>query len=658
MNDDGRNTGEAGERPAVFLSYSRVDLDQVRPIIALLESHGFGVWWDGMLEAGVRYIERTEDALDRASAVVVAWSAQSVASHWVRDEATSGRDSHRLVPITLDGSVPPLGFRQFQVVDFSRWTGDADAQSARALVRAVGALHAGTTRHAQPALPPRAAAATLPRHGGPRASRRQSLTYISAGIGAIVAGGGALTWWLRRDGDGAGGRAIAVLPFANDSTDPAQDYIAAGLAAELRARLARNPALQIVARSSSEVVARRGLDAVAAARTLGVAYIVEGSARVTKGVARVTSNLIDGATGLGRWSRSFASPVDDLVSLQSQLAQEIARALSLEVSQADDALKLGTATVPAAYDEYLRGWDLFTRSGGTADNMEVLRRFDNAVRLDPGFAGARAGQAAAHLSMGHGAQSAAEARRNYAAAVAAAKKAVELGPDLDEAWSVMAQILFEAQLKIAQARQPFARSLELGAGSAASQARFAEYAALTGDDTAALAAARIATTLDPLNPAALKTAALVHYAARRYQKTIDEQRKALALDPKVSGCHWWIGCALLGLGQVKEALAPFEAEPSMLLSRPGLAIAHHRLGNRAAADDAFAKLAQAYGDASAYQQAQVRAQWGDVEIAMQLLHRAVQLGDAGLTYLRMDPLLDPVRQRADFLRLQGQLGFA
>ncbi len=101
----------------VFLSYSHEDRKRALPIIHILEQAGFAVWWDGLLEGGERFSHRTEAALEGAKAVVVLWSKASTASHWVHDEATRGRDRRCLVPISLDGSEAPLGFRQFQVLD-------------------------------------------------------------------------------------------------------------------------------------------------------------------------------------------------------------------------------------------------------------------------------------------------------------------------------------------------------------------------------------------------------------------------------------------------------------------------------------------------------------------------------------------------------------
>ena len=134
----GQATGAGGKPTTVFVSYSRADQKRALPVIELLERAGFAVWWDGLIEGGERFSRTTATALDTARAVVVLWSQTSADSHWVHDEATSGRDRGVLVPLSLDGTEPPLGFRQFQFIDVSK--GRLRAESDR-IVRAVAALH-------------------------------------------------------------------------------------------------------------------------------------------------------------------------------------------------------------------------------------------------------------------------------------------------------------------------------------------------------------------------------------------------------------------------------------------------------------------------------------------------------------------------------------
>ena len=151
--DSGENTA-SGTRPLLFVSYSRTDLARARPVIDLLDHAGFEVWWDGRLEGGENYLQTTEAALENAACVVVLWSATSVASHWVRDEAQRGRERGCLVPLTIDGTMAPLGFRQFQLLDISAWDGRADSPEASRILVAVRARLGDTASDASAAAAP------------------------------------------------------------------------------------------------------------------------------------------------------------------------------------------------------------------------------------------------------------------------------------------------------------------------------------------------------------------------------------------------------------------------------------------------------------------------------------------------------------------------
>ncbi|MEP6982489.1 MAG: toll/interleukin-1 receptor domain-containing protein [Sphingomicrobium sp.] len=124
---------------SVFLSYDRDDAAEARSIALALEKAGHSVWWDLHVRGGAQFSKVIEEALKAADAVVVLWSAHSVESAWVRDEAAAGRDSGRLVPVALDGTEPPLGFRQFQTIDFSGWKGRGKPAQLRTLLADVSA---------------------------------------------------------------------------------------------------------------------------------------------------------------------------------------------------------------------------------------------------------------------------------------------------------------------------------------------------------------------------------------------------------------------------------------------------------------------------------------------------------------------------------------
>ena len=102
----------------------------------MLEKCGYVVWWDALIEGGTRYARSIDEALQAADVIVVLWSKQSIDSDWVRDEAAQGRDRRRLVPLSLDGTLPPLGFRQLQMIDLSDWHGRSGPQ-LKAIERAI-----------------------------------------------------------------------------------------------------------------------------------------------------------------------------------------------------------------------------------------------------------------------------------------------------------------------------------------------------------------------------------------------------------------------------------------------------------------------------------------------------------------------------------------
>ena len=121
----------------VFLSYSREDAGAAKQLAECIERAGHHVWWDRQIEGGTRFSTEIDRELKNADAVVVIWTKSSIESPWVQDEAAEGRDTGRLVPVMLGVDKAPLGFRQFQSVDFGGWDGSAEPPALEALVRAI-----------------------------------------------------------------------------------------------------------------------------------------------------------------------------------------------------------------------------------------------------------------------------------------------------------------------------------------------------------------------------------------------------------------------------------------------------------------------------------------------------------------------------------------
>ena len=173
---------------SVFLSYDRDDSDRARHFARALEKAGHQVWWDLHVRGGAQFSKVIEEALKAADAVVVLCSANSIESAWVRDEAAAGRDSGRLVPVTIDGTLAPLGFRQFQMIDLSRWRGRGTPAELRTLFADIEAI-AGSNRDVpslQPERPVKRA------KSGAFAARRLFLPI--AALCALLAAGA--VYWL------------------------------------------------------------------------------------------------------------------------------------------------------------------------------------------------------------------------------------------------------------------------------------------------------------------------------------------------------------------------------------------------------------------------------------------------------------------------------
>jgi predicted Zn-dependent protease len=307
----------------------------------------------------------------------------------------------------------------------------------------------------------------------------------------------------------------------------------------------------------------------------------------------------------------------------------------------------GTRNVEA-YEHFLQGRALFNLAKDEATDRAALAHYELAIAADPNFALAHAARSRSLAVIAGEYAKADQLKPLYSEAIAAARHAVELAPNLAEGHLALGYAMFAGRLDVHGARASYDRAYELGRGNAPIVQFFALYCSRAGRPREAAAAAQRAVVLDPLNPLAFRAQGSVAYAGRRYAEALPPLRRALQLNPKMNFAHSLIGSALLGLGRTKEALKEFEAEPGAVFRFAGIAIAELRLGNEAAAKTAFDQLVKEVGDASAYQQAQVMAQWKRPDEALNRLARAREVGDAGLTYVWTDPLLDPIRSDPRF----------
>lgn len=631
----------------VFVSYSRVDQKRALAVIGGLEKAGFAVWWDGLLEGGQTFLKTTEAALHAADAVVVVWSKTSVDSHWVRDEATHGRDARRLVPLSIDRSEPPLGFRQFQVIDLAKWRGNPSGPEFQAVIRAVHAIMG--EQHA----PPTPA----------RPSRGLSRRVVLAGSGVVAATGiGVATWRFGQSTGGVDRNSVAVLPFRNLSGNASEEYLTQGIAEEIRLALSRNAELKVFAPESTASAGADISNPVEVARKLGAASLLDGSLRRAGSLMRVVASLTDRESGLSVWTEQFDRPMTDLFAVQSEIAAAVVSALAAQAGKsADDNrgnMKVSGTSDPVAHDAYLRGNAFYALRSGEASLSAALRQYDAAVAADPDFAEALAARARTLVNMTQQYGKAGEFSAAYKSALASAQKAVALKPRLAIAQSTLGYVLLQAGLDFAGARGPFELSRQYGQGDAAVMRIYAAFCAQAGNFPAARLAIGRALELDPLNAGEFNTLAFVRLCERDWAGAADAGHRALDLNPRILQSHSYIGKSLFEQGRAAEARVAFQAEPLEVERLVGLAVTEHRLGNTKAADDARSALLQTLGDASAYQQAQIFAQWGQADPALERLAFARRVGDVGLILLKTDSWMDPLRPRPEFSALLKSLGFS
>lgn len=628
-------------QPTIFLSYAHEDHAPAQRLARSLERAGYTIWWDALIEGGTRFAASIDEALQRADVIVVLWSRRSVESDWVRDEATHGRDRRRLVPLSLDGSPPPLGFRQIQTIDVSGRNGRPTAAQLESIKRAVAAATGQE-------IPQR------PDVASPRLTRRQA---IAGGAAALAGAGAVAAWQAGIIGSGrAEARSIAVLPFRNLGGDPRQAYLSDGLTEEIRAALARNAGLMVLAGTSSAVASEIGGGAVAIARKLEVAYLLDGSVQRDGDLVRVSTSLTNGRTGFSEWSHRVERRLGDVFAFEAEIAKTVSNALS--VRMATDAPAPGGTRNAGAYEAYLRGKALYNLAKDEATDRQAKAEFEIAIAADPGFALAHAALSRVMSSIAASEAGASELKSLYAQAIAEARRSTELAPNLAEGHLATGYALFSGQLDVRGARPSYDLAYRYGRGNADIVLLYAIYTARARRFDEARDSIERALALDPLNPRTWRAAGAVDFASGRPREALARYDRALALNPAMSNAHAMRGYALIQLGKWAEARASLDKEPSAMFRLTGLAILGRKTSDRPLAERSYDRLVADLGDAALYQQAQVLAQWGRTSEALDRLERARAVGDSGLTALVTDPFLAPLANDPRYRALARSIGFA
>jgi TolB-like protein/Flp pilus assembly protein TadD len=440
-------------------------------------------------------------------------------------------------------------------------------------------------------------------------------------------------------------RAIAVLPLQNFSGNPDQDYLADGMTEALIARLAGIHGLRVISRTSAMQLKGTRKSVPALGKELAVDAVIEGSVVRERDKIRVSVRLIRASTEEHLWSNAYDREFRDVLTLQSELAQGIAQQIAIAVEAESGTGVSGRSVAPAVYESYLKG--RFELNKGTREGLEeALRQFQSAIDADATFAPAYAGIAATHIQLGtvFFGESPQEAGPKV---FAAAKKALELDPQLTEAHVLLAQTLTR-QWRWPEAKAEYERAIELSPSDAGAQAEFASWFVCQGRTQDALSFARGAQRLDPLGLHGTEVGWIL-FMGRRYDEAIRELRTVLAVDPENTFALWFLGFALLGAEQFDEAVRVLEKNASVSHRSPavlGLLVrAYASDGRRADALRALGELQErrksGYVPAAALLNAYLGL--GDKEAAFTWLGRAADEQSNIVQFLKVHPFFDLLR---------------
>lgn len=628
----------------IFVSYKAEDRPRLLPLITALEEEGFTVWWDTHIGGGSHWREDIQEHLNAAKCVIVVWSKRSVGPEgdFVRDEASHARKRRAYLPVRLDEVEPPLGFGEVQAISLKGWKGDRADPRFLALADAVHRRIAGED-----------IAHVHLDHGGHAVSRR-AVVGGSVGLAAILAAGGA---WIILRQPSANASRIAVLPFENLSGDPNESYFSEGIAEELRSALTRI-GLQVIGRASSDAV--KELDTKVIASKLGVGNILTGSVRRSREMVRVNAQLVDGSDGFQRWEQTYDQAPADEIKIQTDIASSVAQSLSIALGQAGKAaLSLGGTTDSAAQDLYLRAGALYRNDGSEEAVSHAVQLLDMATARDPNYASAFRMKAnfLEYLATSYP-KNAADMARGKDAAEAAARRAIAIAPKLAAGYAELAGIQedrfnFDASLRLI--RQ--AMALSPNDPKVLSTAMYIRWY-VCGEPDKALELADRLVELDPLTPSSYSIRSNVLIDLRQYPEAIRAARKSLELAPKREWPHQLIGDSLVLMNRPNEARAEYKlVSPDDLFRMRGEATIAARAGDLKSVERIVSQIRQSFADAATFQYAQIFAQARQSDRAFEALDKGVEVKDPGVTGLRTDPLLDPLRKDPRYAALVKKLKF-
>ena len=659
----------------IFLSYASSDTAIAEQVCEHLERSGIPCWIAPRdVPAGALYADAIVRAISSAKALVLILSAHSVGSTHVSKEVERASSKRRpIVALRIDDAALTPAFEYF--LSESQWV-DARTGLQSALAKlgdGIRRLASSTPRFANDPVTP-TTTATAPGVNDPKKSR--SALYVGAAVAAIaVVGLAALKFSPSKSPDAPIAatpsapaptatpatpsavvqKSIAVLPFEDLSEKKDQGYFSDGLSAELIELLGRIPGLRVPARTSSFYFKGKQATLADIGKALNVTHVLEGTVQKSGNVVRITTELVGVADDSRVWSQTYDRKLQDIFKLQDDIANSVVSAL--KVSMLAPLAQRGAPTTNSeAYLLFLRSREA-VQSGDFSGLNAAIINLKKAVALDPHFAEAWAFLGSAVMSdfagSGHG--NYADVRRE---ALADVNRALAIDPNLARAHTVRARLYSTLDWDLKLAEPDLKAALTLDPNDELAQWLSGYIANLQGRFDDAARFHQRGRELDPLLPDNTRQLGNVYYRAGRLVEAAAALRSGIQRFPEATTFQYRLGLVLLAQGKAAEALSEFQREQDHSFSILGIPLALDALGQHAEADKYIARAIddEQVANAAAYQIALVYAARGDKDRAFTWFERAYRQRDAGMLWIKYDPLLKGLRSDPRFAALVAKVG--
>jgi TolB-like protein/Tfp pilus assembly protein PilF len=457
-------------------------------------------------------------------------------------------------------------------------------------------------------------------------------------------------------------QSLAVLPLANLSRDPEQEYFADGMTEELIADLGKIRALRVISRTSAMRYKGTKKSMPEIARELNVDALVEGSILRSGDRVRITAQLIRAATDEHLWSENYERDLRDVLALQSEVARSIAREIKIAVTPQEQARFAEARPVdPDAHQLFLKG-RYYVAKNTQEGAQKALEYFQRSLDKDPAYAAAYAGLSNAYVFLGYTGIDVRPPRETMPRAEAAASRALELDDTLAEAHASLGLVRWAYDWDWPAAEKDLKRAIELSPGYAIAHLRYANFLCSLGRFDEAVAEDKRALELDPLFLIFNHAQAWPYHLSRRYDQAIEKYRKTLEMEPNFPRTHLRLGEVYAAKGMYREAIAEYEkfsalgggSTMALALIGNARALTGERREALRALDELTAASKQRY--VPAFHFAIVYAGLGEADQAFVWLNKAYEERSQFLVDLKFIPILDPLRSDPRFVDLVRRVG--